>query len=341
MISETGRESVDLTHEQQAELRKVCERLAYLCGGSLPPVMIELDDFITALQVLSESCGKKISRGRQDHEELREVRHELENVERLKARFMKNVSHELRTPLACIDGFARALLKMEESQARGEPVAKEPPPGEVRQQFLNIISQEAQRLSGMVEDVLNLSEIEGQRRHRAPVLFSAAELFADTINSYQAPSKSAPKITIKLKDGENTPTIFADRAAMVEVLRELLNNAHKFSDGKEVVLGAERVSISPDKSTQATDSGLQQRVSTATRLYVKDQGIGIATGDQPHIFEKFYRSEAVANKYQGTGLGLAIVRALVTQDNGQIWCTSQLGTGSTFHVMLPDRPPGE
>lgn len=340
MDTETSENSV-VTQDQLTALRSVCERLAYFAGGSLPPILNSVDDITVALKVLTESCGKKIHRGRQDQEELREIRHELENVERLKARFIKNVSHELRTPLACIDGFARALLKMEEAHAHGEPPAKDPPPEEVRQQFLTIISQEAQRLSGMVEDVLNLSEIESDRRHRAPAVFTAAELIADTVNSYHAPGKAPPKITVRLKEGKDSPTIYADRNAMVEVLRELLNNAYKFSNGGEISLGAERVSIGPDRGSQATDSGLQQRVSTATQIYVKDKGIGIEPAEVPHIFEKFFRSEQVANKYPGTGLGLTIARALVTQDNGQIWCTSQPGAGTTFHVLLPDRAPGD
>jgi two-component system, OmpR family, phosphate regulon sensor histidine kinase PhoR len=339
---ESWTESDALTQEQKAALRGICERLAYLSGSSLPPLQNSLDEYIASLNVLAEACGRKIHRGTRDSEELREVRHELENVERLKARFIKSVSHELRTPLACIDGFARALMKMEDADAGNEPADAEAPPEEVRRQFLTIISQEAQRLSVMVEDVLSVSDIEGNKRKREPVLFSAEELFADTLNAYSSSTRSTvPPIAIRIKEGPSAPTVFADRGAMVEVLRELLTNAHKFSEGKEVVLGAERVSIAPDRLTQATDSGLQQRVSTATRIYVKDQGIGIPPGDAPHVFDKFFRSEQAANKYPGTGLGLAIVRALVAQDNGQVWCTSTPGSGSTFHVLLPDCAPGD
>jgi two-component system phosphate regulon sensor histidine kinase PhoR len=280
-------------------------------------------------------------RARLDHEALRETRRELENAERLRSRLFRNVSHELRTPLASIDGFARALLQMEQGGA-GRP-ANPPgavPPEETRRQFLGIISQEAQRLSKMIEGVLDLSDLEASRQRSQPALAGVRALFEETLATYNmAPTR--PKVTVRLPADYANLTIYADREAVVEVLRQLLDNADKFSAGQEIVLGAELVMIGPDRSTQATDSGAHHRVSTATQLYVKDSGPGIPKQDLPYVFDRFYRGESVATVFPGAGLGLAIVRALVNQNNGRVWVDSEPGCGAMFRVLLPSLPPGE
>jgi signal transduction histidine kinase len=337
-MPETSQQSEVVTAQQMVELRRVCEQLAYIGGGSLPPDLDSLPSLITAMTFLTEICSKRLSRSR-EHEPVADAQHDLENLERLKARFIRNVSHELRTPLACIDGFARALQQMEKAEVKEvRPAVEgghESLTNDTRQQFLHIISQEAQRLGKLIDDVLDLSEVESNRRKRQAVVFSAGELFEEVMR----PLANAP-ITFRLKPEKIGPMIYADREMMIEALRELAVNALKFSNGQPVVLGAETVSIGPDRSTQASESGLQQRVTTATQLYVKDKGVGIPSADLQHIFEKFYRVETTAASFPGTGLGLAIVRALVAQNYGQVWADSDFGNGSTFYILIPDRSPG-
>jgi len=341
-MPETSHHSDTITAEQMAELRQVCERLAYISGGSLPPDLDSLPSLITAMTFLTEICSKRLTRAR-GQDPVSEAPHEIENLERLKARFIRNVSHELRTPLACIDGFARALQQMEKADHRDAKPAAQPNhdvlSNDTRQQFLHIISQEAQRLGKLIDDVLDLSEVESNRRRRVPVVFSAGELFEEVERSLRSASSQVP-ISFRLKPEKTGPMIYADREMMIEALRELAVNALKFSSGQPVVLGAEQVSIGPDRFTQASESGLQQRVTTATQLYVKDRGVGIPSSDLQHIFEKFYRAETSAASFPGTGLGLAIVRALVAQNYGQVWADSESGQGATFYILLPDRPPG-
>lgn len=328
-------EPEQLTSEQLGELRRVCERLAYIGGGSLPPDLDDADQLIRTMSSLVEICGKRISRGRrnQDHED----HNDLEDVERLKARFIRNISHELRTPLACIDGFARALLQMEHAAGKSNDSLVRVT--ESREQFLSIISQEAQRLGQLIEDVLDLTEIESNRRRPEPTLCNAKAIFDAAVESLSTNQKFT-NITMRLNPEGTGPNIFADRETMIEVFRQLLANAQKFSGGQDIVLGAEYVSIGPDRTTQASDSGMQDRVTTATQLYVKDKGIGIPKDELNHIFAKFYRSERVALSFPGTGLGLSIVRALIAQNGGQVWADSEMGRGSTFYVLLPNQPPG-
>ncbi|HEY3319709.1 MAG TPA: HAMP domain-containing sensor histidine kinase [Planctomycetota bacterium] len=317
--------SIEITPEQLEELRGICSRLAYLSGGSLPPKLESAGELISAIALLTDICGKRLQRGRHDGASARDAQNQ--DLERLKARFVRNVSHELRTPLACIDGFARALLQMEKSAQLAAP--------EIRQQFLSIISQEAQRLGKMVEDVLDLSEVEAHRRQRTPALFSAQSLIDQAV-------RSLPGFQIAVHvNSEQGPSIYADHSMILEALLELLVNANKFSSGQSIDLGAETVIIGPDRSTQATDSGMQRRVLSATQIYVRDRGIGIPGDELQQVFDKFYRVELVATSYPGTGVGLALVRALIAQNHGQVWAESKLGAGSTFYVLLPNHPPGQ
>ncbi|MCY3021526.1 MAG: HAMP domain-containing sensor histidine kinase [Planctomycetota bacterium] len=339
-MEQSTREIPAVTLDQLAALRSVCERLAHVCGTTAPPDLDSLPGIIAALSSLSATCGKQLARWRQDEEALRDARHELDHVERLKARFIRHVSHELRTPLASIDGFAKALLQMEQQPDAGTPKPDGvSSPADTRRQFLSIISQEAQRLGKLIEDVLDLSDIESDRRHREPGLFSASALFRDTL-AWLKTGPHGPRVIVRLNPDGEGPSIYADREAMVEVLRQLLSNADKFSGGQDIVLGAELVSIGPDRRTQASESGLQHRVSSATQLYVKDTGIGIPKAELSRVFDKFYRGEGVAAAFPGTGLGLAVVRTLVNQNNGQVWADSGPSRGSTFYVLLPNRPPG-
>jgi signal transduction histidine kinase len=136
------------------------------------------------------------------------------------------------------------------------------------------------------------------------------------------------------------PTVFADRQACVETLRQLLVNADRFSSGQAIVLGAEPVSIRPEQGGDASESGMRERVSSATQLYVRDKGVGISREELPYVFDKFYRGERAASAFPGTGLGLAMVRTLVNQNDGRVWADSAPGRGSTFYVLLPSHAPG-
>jgi len=147
--------------------------------------------------------------------------------------------------------------------------------------------------------------------------------------------------SVRLSPEPDGPMIYADYDATVEIFRQLVMNAHKFSGGQEVVLGADQVSISPAHESSAGISGVMTKISTATRMYVRDRGIGIPKEELDRIFQKFYRIERPGFSVPGTGLGLSIVRALINQNNGQVWAESEVGRGSTFYVMLPNNAPGQ
>jgi signal transduction histidine kinase len=275
---------------------------------------------------------------------------ELEQVERMKQRFIRNVSHELRTPLASIEGFARALIRMESagdsdlnrgalSNGKQAHVGSEATSTDTRKHFLSIISHESQRLGKLIEDVLLLSDCERNNKSTTASLFSALDVFTSVVSSFQNSNQSG-SIYLCLVPLPEGPMLYADRESVCELLRQLLSNAFKFSCGQKVILGAELVSISPTHETRSLENGNEPRVNSATRIYVKDCGIGIPKVELDCIFQKFYRVETSEASFAGTGLGLAIVRELVNQNNGRVWVESEEGIGSTFYVMLPNNPPG-
>ncbi len=326
-----------ITDGQLESFRRICRRLATIGSAPFPEKVDTVDDLILGLSSLTEVCARRL-KNKHDDTELRLIRDEVEDIERMKSRFIRNVSHELRTPLASIDGFARALLKMETvGPTESNPELVSP---EIRRQFLTIVSQEAQRLGKLIEDVLDISDIEQTGSRRTPEVFSAKALFDDVLKTLAtANTPTTMDVQIRLSPEPDGPTLYADRQAMIEVLRHLLNNAQKFSAGQTVILGAELVNITPDHShpASATDSGHRARVSTATRIYVRDKGIGIPKDELDNIFQKFYKVEHTGATFPGTGLGLSIVRALVNQNNGQVWASSELGKGSTLYVLMPSQ----
>jgi len=331
---------VHMNVSQLEALRQSCKRLAEVCGIKEPIEVNSADEIISCLSSLIENYATHKNAERQSTlDDSHEVSAELENIERLKKRFIRNVSHELRTPLASIDGFARVLLRMEspELHSLNAPMGEIIPP-DTRRRFLSIISNEAQRLGKLIEDVLNLSEIEGHSApQQAPALFTARELFHDAIRAVSPDLKI--NVKLQLSPELNGPSIYADRDATLEVCRQLLCNAQKFSGGQSIIMGAEPATISTDKAPRAGGRPLPSEVKSATRIFVKDRGIVIPKDEINNLFQKFYRVERPGFSVPGTGVGLAICRALVLQNNGQIWAESLEGAGSTFYVLLPDSPP--
>jgi two-component system phosphate regulon sensor histidine kinase PhoR len=241
----------------------------------------------------------------------------------------------LRTPLASIEGSAKALLQLETQPADSSSTGLMT--CDMRVQFINIVAQEAARLRRLIDGVLNYSDTESTWKNLNPQLMSVRTLIQDAVATF-GKSNMRPTVTIRLPADSEELYIYADHDAMLEVLRQLIDNADKFSCGREIVVGAEKVSITPMPASLATQSGLQHRVSSCTQLYVQDKGMGIKPLELSHIFERFFRGDD-AQSYPGHGLGLSIARNLVIQNNGRIWASSAYGQGSTFYVLLPNQSP--
>ncbi len=229
---------------------------------------------------------------------------ELMRLEEVRRDFVANASHELRTPLAAIRGFAETLL---------ESAALSP---EEQKNYLEVIHRHAQRLSSLVEDLLELSTIESRslRLEIAPVDV------ARTVENLIADSRlrlEERRIDVGLSiDGR--PLALADARALDQVLGNLLDNALKYTE--------------PGGSIEIA---VEERLGRV-RVSVADTGIGIPAQDTSRIFERFYRVDRARSRaLGGTGLGLSIVKHLVQAMGGEISVKSALGRGSTFTFTLP------
>jgi signal transduction histidine kinase len=235
---------------------------------------------------------------------IRIVRREME-IARLRADFVSTVSHEFRSPLSGIRHLGEMLFD-------GRVTALEK-----QRDYFRMIVQESDRLARLVENILDFSRMEeGRREYKfeplnpTPWLRNLAADFGSEI--------AANGVALEAKIPDGLPPIFADGQALGSAVRNLLDNAVKYSPGERTVwLDAE-----------AEDD--------AIRIAVRDRGVGISEQDRTHIFDRFYRAGGdISKRVKGAGLGLSLVQHIVSAHGGTVECRSRVGEGSTFTVRLP------
>ncbi len=257
----------------------------------------------------------------------REARSAAEAANQAKSEFLANVSHELRTPLTSIVGFARILQKR-----LREHIFPLVPSGEARAQRaagqvddnLGIILSEGQRLTEMINNLLDLEKIQAGKMTWKMAPLQVAEVIrlaaAATASLFEAKGLEwVEQIDPAL------PAVTGDRDRLEQVMINLISNAVKFSNAGRITCRVLR-------------EGGEIVVS------VQDQGIGIAPADHAAVFEKFKQvGDSLTGKPKGTGLGLPICKEIVAHHGGRMWLESGLGQGSTFYFALPldGRPPQE
>jgi PAS domain S-box-containing protein len=227
-------------------------------------------------------------------------------VEQMKSDFVSTVSHELRTPLTSIYGFAETLLRQDVLFGENE-----------RRTFLGYIASESQRLTGIVDALLNVARLDTGDLQVNLSATDVRDVVGEAIETVQGAGANGHRFVVDLPD-EPLPAT-ADRDKLRQVCSILLDNALRYSpDGGTVTVGVERKQDTVEVS-------------------VADEGIGIPQSDQEQIFRKFYRGADAETRIGqgGTGLGLFIARGLVTAMGGRIWVESREGEGSTFAFELP------
>jgi signal transduction histidine kinase len=232
---------------------------------------------------------------------------EERGVEKMKSDFVSTVSHELRTPLAAIYGAAVTLRRVDM-----------PLVGDQRDELLDVIASEAERLAKIVNDILWTSRIESGGLQVTIERCDPVALAQDIVQAQRF--HLPPKVSLALVPGHGLPELAADPDKVRQVLGNLVENAVKYSpDGGHVEVRLEQV-------------GDGERV----RFLVLDEGLGIPLSEHERVFEKFYRLDPnLTRGVGGTGLGLYICRELVRRMDGRIWVESRDGRGSTFVVELP------
>ncbi len=239
---------------------------------------------------------------------LREANDRLRQLDRLKDEFISTVTHELRTPLTSIRAFSEILLANPDMDV------------EQRGKFLGIIVKESERLTRLINQVLDMAKIDSGRIDWRIEEIDLRVLIQDAIN---ATSQLFYDKAVALREdlGDGLATIVGDRDRLIQVIINLLSNAVKFC---------------PDQSGEVT---IQMRpLANRWRIAVIDNGPGIAQDQHKLIFEKFHQVvNAHAGKPQGTGLGLPISQKIIEHHEGRIWVESELGEGATFLVELPGK----
>jgi len=232
-----------------------------------------------------------------------------------KSEFVSFVAHELKNPMTSIKGYTELLI----AGAVG-------PVNEAQANFLSVIRSNVDRMNILVSDLNDLSKIEAGRMRLEFAPLTLSEIVAEVERSMRRQiEEKQQQLHINLP--ADLPPVWADRTRLIQILVNLVSNAHKYTDpGGHIILGAERTFNRWD-AAGARD---------VVHIWVQDTGIGIAPEDQPRIFQKFFRSEdPKTREVPGTGLGLNITRSLVEMQGGKIWFESEYRKGTTFHFTVP------
>jgi PAS domain S-box-containing protein len=234
----------------------------------------------------------------------RDLSHQKQ-LDRQRAEIIGNVSHELRTPLALIKGYATTLLSpavsLDEQEAH---------------RFLRNVSAAADRLGRMIDDLLWASRLDVEELPLRPKAFDLGGQVRQVL-AWFLPHAQDCHLVAELP--EETPRAWADPERVEQVLVNLLTNAVKYSTpGSTITIRGQSLADPP-------------RIV----VHVSDEGTGIAAEHLPHLFDRFYRTDA---GQEGVGLGLYICKRLVEAMGGEIWVVSEVGEGSTFRFTLPAEP---
>jgi signal transduction histidine kinase len=259
----------------------------------------EIDQYSKTLE---EKVRQRTQELEMSNQELRTIQNELMEANMVKSEFMSIASHELRTPLTTLLGYSELLLTRPLTQGQ-------------HREFLGFINEESIRLSKIVDDLLDISRIESQKDFgfvRQPV--EPAELLLKNIKFY-AGAEAGHRIVTEIE--KDLPRVNADGEKIGQVIKNLLDNAIKYSPFGDIVCKA---FVKDNK----------------VWISVQDRGIGISEHHLPRIFDKFFRVEREETAHvSGTGLGLSIAKYIVDSHNGEIDVESKFGKGTTVAFGLP------
>lgn len=259
--------------------------------------------------------------------DLSEANQKLQELDQVKSDFLSTVSHELRTPLTSVLGFAKVTKKRLEDVIFPIIQTKDKRVQRASRQVaenIDIIVSEGERLTALINDVLDIAKMEAGKIEWKMELLAMAEVIERATATTSALFEQKGLQLIKdLEAG--LPEVTGDRDRLIQVVMNLLSNAGKFTDRGAVTCRARRRSAL-----------VEGRLHNEVVVSVQDTGIGIAEADRERVFEKFKQvGDTLTDKPAGTGLGLPICKQIVEHHGGKIWVESALGQGSTFSFALP------
>jgi signal transduction histidine kinase len=239
--------------------------------------------------------------------ELRAANKALQELDRMKDDFVSTVTHELRTPLTSIRAFSEILLD--------DPEIRLPD----RKRFLATIVKETQRLTRLINQVLELAKIESGSAEWHTTELDVKDVIRESVETTSQLFRESRIGIVTAFDGEVLPRVTADRDRLMQVLINLLSNAVNV--------------CRPDEGRVEIRLGISRNF---LQVDVRDNGPGINPGDHEKVFEKFRQvGDTLTGKPRGTGLGLPISRRIIEHFGGRLWVESDLGEGATFSFTLP------
>ncbi len=315
---------VGMTSFVAAPLRSTQRILGYIGAdkGAVPCTQEDCDVLTTlasqvavaidnarAYRQLGELTASLEQRVLERTQEIQTANVRLKELDKLKSAFVSIVSHELRTPMTAIRGYIDNMLDGLAGPLTDKQV-----------HYLNRVKFNADRLTHMIAELLDLSRIEAGRVELALSELDLRALASDVVDEFQRMA-SEKGVAIEMRASESLPAIAGDRNKLYQVLTNLIGNAMKFTPtGGRIEVEVTR-----------TEPGRLQ-------VSVSDTGCGIHAEELPRIFEKFFRGSTAPPEARGAGLGLAIVWTLIELHGGRVWVDSTVGVGSRFSFCLPLGP---
>ena len=259
------------------------------------------------------------------YEEIKKANIKLEKLERLKSEFISIVSHELRTPLTAIKNSLEICL----SGKAGDVSS-------IMDKFLNMAQRNVTRLSGIINDLLDLSKVEAGKmdfKFEKANINIPVEFIKNTFENV-AKDKN---ITLILEKDDDVFQTYYDNQRIEQVMSNLVSNAIKFTnENGKITIKTENISLKDIDRTKLAGIENAAFYENYIKVSVKDSGIGIAPEDQKKVFDQFQQIENSLNrKNGGTGLGLPIAKQLIEAHKGFIWVESELNRGTTFSFVIP------
>lgn len=259
------------------------------------------------------------------YEEIKNTNTKLEKLERLKSEFTSIVSHELRTPLTAIKNSLDIML----SGKTGETTP-------AMNKFLDMAKRNVTRLSGIINDLLDLTKVEAGKmdfRFEKGSINAPVEFVKNTFENL-AKEKN---ITLVSETEPELPETYIDSQRLEQVITNLVSNAVKFTnENGSILIKTETISADDIDREKLFDVKNPVFYKNYVKVSVKDSGIGIAQEDIPKVFDKFQQIEnSLSRKNGGTGLGLPIAKQLIEAHSGFIWVESELNCGTTFSFVIP------
>jgi PAS domain S-box-containing protein len=307
LSSEAARTHIDTAMQSDAAHR--FEWLHRRLDGSLFPCEVTLKRVMIASAPALIVGVRDISKRKEAERQIVEAMEKAEEANRAKSDFLANMSHEIRTPMNAIIGMSHLALQTELSSRQRSYIEK--------------VHRSAGNLLGIINDILDFSKIEAGKLDMEQVDFRLEDVF-DNLASLVGFKAEDRGLELLFNADPDMPTaLVGDPLRLAQVIINLGNNAVKFTEAGEVVIGVEKVGAGGTADT------------VELHFWVKDTGIGMTPEQQGKLFKSFSQADtSTTRQYGGTGLGLAISKQLVEMMGGRIWVESEAGKGSTFHFQV-------